>query len=88
MLNLLQLPSFDGSCSVVSTMTSRSRKTNSAHNFNNNANMVAVPGIGFIRELSSGNIRVEYKDGSALTVSCLNNLLDNLFYNDIQLNSF
>lgn len=50
--------------------------------------MVAVPGIGFIRELSSGNIRVEYKDGSALTVSCLNNLLDNLFYNDIQLNSF
>ncbi|XP_029660086.1 serine/threonine-protein kinase PLK4 [Formica exsecta] len=66
------LPSFDGSCSVVSTMTSRSRKTNSAHNFNNNANMVAVPGIGFIRELSSGNIRVEYKDGSALTVSSQN----------------
>ncbi|KAL6427074.1 hypothetical protein ACFW04_009329 [Cataglyphis niger] len=63
------LPSFDGSCSVVSTVTSRSRKMNSAHNINNNANMVAVPGIGFASKLSSGDIRVEYRDGSALTVS-------------------
>ncbi|XP_072745966.1 serine/threonine-protein kinase PLK4-like [Anoplolepis gracilipes] len=69
MLNLVQVPSFDGSCSVVSTMTSRSRKVNSAHNFNNNANKVVVPGIGLATKLSSGDIRVDYRDGSALTVS-------------------
>ncbi|GAB1864829.1 Serine/threonine-protein kinase PLK4 [Camponotus japonicus] len=62
------LPSFNGSCSVVSTMTSRSRKMNSTHSLNN-ANKVAVPGVGFATRLSSGDIRVDYKDGSALTVS-------------------
>ncbi|XP_025264151.1 serine/threonine-protein kinase PLK4 isoform X2 [Camponotus floridanus] len=62
------LPSFNGSCSVVSTMTSRSRKMNSMHSLNN-ANKVAVPGVGFATRLSSGDIRVDYKDGSALTVS-------------------
>lgn len=76
------MPSFDGSCSVVSTMASRSRKINSTHSFNN-ANKVAVPGIGFATTLSSGDIRVDYKDGSALTVSLniYNNLLDNFFNN-------
>ncbi|XP_029160942.1 serine/threonine-protein kinase PLK4 [Nylanderia fulva] len=62
------LPSFDGSCSIVSTVASKSRKINSAHSFNN-ANKVSVPGIGFATTLSSGDIRVDYKDGSALTVS-------------------
>ncbi|XP_011637322.1 serine/threonine-protein kinase PLK4 [Pogonomyrmex barbatus] len=63
------LPSFDATCSVVSTVTSRSRKMNSMHNSHNNVNKVAVPGIGIATKLSSGDIRVDYKDGSALTVS-------------------
>jgi len=54
-------------------MTSRSRKMNSTHNSNNNVYKVAVPGIGFATKFSSGDIRIDYKDGSALTVSdCLN----------------
>ncbi|EZA49997.1 Serine/threonine-protein kinase PLK4 [Ooceraea biroi] len=64
------LPSFDATCSVVSTVASRSRKMSSMHSSScNNANKVAVPGIGFATKLSSGDIRVDYKDGSALTVS-------------------
>ncbi|XP_071566402.1 serine/threonine-protein kinase PLK4 [Temnothorax nylanderi] len=64
------LPSFDASCSVVSTTTSRSRKMNSMHNSNHhNVTKVAVPGIGFVTKLSSGDIRVDYRDGTALTVS-------------------
>lgn len=67
--NSFQLPSFDATCSVVSTVASRSRKMNSTHSSSNNMNKVAVPGIGFATKLSSGDIRVDYKDGSALTVS-------------------
>ncbi|EFN78661.1 serine/threonine-protein kinase PLK4 [Harpegnathos saltator] len=63
------LPSFDASCSVVSTVTSRSRKTNSIHSSNNNVDKVAVPGIGFATQFTSGDIRIDYKDGSALTMN-------------------
>jgi len=66
--SFFQLPSFDATCSVVSTVTSKSRK-NFKHNSNNNISKVIVPGIGFATKLSSGDIRVDYKDGSALTVS-------------------
>ncbi|XP_011880255.1 PREDICTED: serine/threonine-protein kinase PLK4 [Vollenhovia emeryi] len=63
------LPSFGTTCSMISTATSRSRKINSTHNSCHTVNKVAVPGIGFATKLSSGDIRVDYKDGSALTVS-------------------
>ncbi|XP_014467426.1 PREDICTED: serine/threonine-protein kinase PLK4 [Dinoponera quadriceps] len=63
------LPSFDASCSVVSTVASRSRKMNSTHSSNNIVDKVAVPGIGFATQFTSGNIRVDYKDGSVLTVN-------------------
>ncbi|KYN06911.1 Serine/threonine-protein kinase PLK4 [Cyphomyrmex costatus] len=62
------MPSFDASCSVMSTGTSRSRKMNSIRNSNQNTK-IAVPGIGFATKLLSGHIRVDYKDGSALIVS-------------------
>lgn len=70
-LNIFQLPSFDATCSILSTVVSRSRKINSMHNSNNNINQVVVPGIGFAMQLLSGDIRVDYKDGSALIVSYL-----------------
>ncbi|XP_034196457.2 polo like kinase SAK [Osmia lignaria lignaria] len=61
------MPSFDAS-SVISTVASRSRKLNSIRNLNN-TNKIAIPGIGTATQLSSGDIRVDYKDGTALTVS-------------------
>ncbi|XP_076642183.1 polo like kinase SAK isoform X1 [Halictus rubicundus] len=64
------MPSFDASCSVISTVASQSRKMNSIRNSNtSNFNKVVVPGVGTATQLSSGDIRVNYKDGSALTVS-------------------
>lgn len=69
--NCFQLPSFDASCSVVSTVASKSHKMSSIYSsINNNiADKVAVPDIGFVTRFKSGDIRVDYKDGSALTVS-------------------
>ena len=32
-------------------------------------NKVVVPGIGMAIQLASGDVRIDYKDGSALTVS-------------------
>ncbi|KZC12596.1 Serine/threonine-protein kinase PLK4 [Dufourea novaeangliae] len=66
----LDMPSFDASCSVISTVASHSRKMNSMRNSSTtNTNKVVVPGVGTATQLSSGDIRVNYKDGSALTVS-------------------
>nr|XP_003702230.1 PREDICTED: serine/threonine-protein kinase PLK4 [Megachile rotundata] len=62
------MPSFDAS-SVISTVASRSRKMNSISNLNTNTYKIMIPGIGTATQLSSGDIRVDYKDGSALTVS-------------------
>ncbi|XP_076277413.1 polo like kinase SAK [Lasioglossum baleicum] len=63
------MPSFDAS-SVISTVASRSRKMNSIRNSNtSNFSKVVVPGVGIATQLSTGDIRVNYKDGSALTVS-------------------
>ncbi|CAK9819361.1 Serine/threonine-protein kinase PLK4 [Anthophora plagiata] len=63
------MPSFDAS-SVISTVASRSRKMNSIRNMNNNISYkVGVPGVGTATQLSTGDIRVDYKDGSSLTVS-------------------
>ncbi|XP_032670106.1 serine/threonine-protein kinase PLK4 isoform X2 [Odontomachus brunneus] len=73
------LPSFEASCSVVSTITSRSRKTNSMYSSNNNTNKVAVPGIGFATKFTSGDIRIDYKDGSALIVSPQNHSGDIMY---------
>ncbi|XP_043289776.1 serine/threonine-protein kinase PLK4 [Venturia canescens] len=63
------MPSFDGTCSVVSTVTSRSRRSNSLRASSCSMNKVAVPGIGVATQLPSGDVRVNYKDGSTLTVS-------------------
>lgn len=62
------MPSFDAS-SVISTVASRSRKINSIRNTNTSVYKVAVPGVGTATQLPSGDIRVDYKDGSTLTVS-------------------
>ncbi|XP_020284452.1 serine/threonine-protein kinase PLK4 [Pseudomyrmex gracilis] len=61
-----RLPSFDATCSVISTVTSKSHKMRNSFN---NVNKVEVPGIGFATTLSSGDIKVYYKDGSSLTVN-------------------
>ncbi|XP_053974989.1 serine/threonine-protein kinase PLK4 [Hylaeus volcanicus] len=62
------MPSFDASCSI-STVASRSHKMNSIRNLSNNMSKVVVPGIGTATQLSSGDIRLDYKDGSTLTVN-------------------
>ena len=69
-----QMPSFDAS-SVTSTVASRSRKANSIRNISNSFCKIAVPGIGTATQLSSGEIHVNYKDGSTLTVSRLLNCI-------------
>ncbi|XP_015184003.1 PREDICTED: serine/threonine-protein kinase PLK4 isoform X2 [Polistes dominula] len=62
------MPSFDAMYSVGSTITSRSRKMNSVHSTNCDIEKVTVPGIGIAMELPSGDIKIDYKDGSSLTV--------------------
>lgn len=67
--NSTQMPSFDAMYSVGSTITSRSRKMNSVHSKNCDiVKKVTVPGIGIAMELPSGDIKIDYKDGSSLTV--------------------
>ncbi|XP_031844945.1 polo like kinase SAK isoform X2 [Nomia melanderi] len=63
------MPSFDASCSVISTIASHTRKLNSIKNSNTSSMKIIVPGVGTATQLSSGDIRVNYKDGSTLTVS-------------------
>lgn len=65
--NIPIMPSFDAS-SVTSTVASRSRKANSIRNISNSFCKIAVPDIGTATQLSSGEIHVNYKDGSILTV--------------------
>ncbi|XP_033191756.2 polo like kinase SAK isoform X2 [Bombus vancouverensis nearcticus] len=62
------MPSFDAS-SVISTVASRSRKMNSIRNIGNSFCKVSIPGIGTATKLSSGDIHVDYRDGSTLTLS-------------------
>ncbi|XP_063987432.1 serine/threonine-protein kinase PLK4 [Diachasmimorpha longicaudata] len=69
MCSPLVMPSFDATCSVVSGVTTRSRKTNSMRVSTYNFNKVNVPGIGVATQMPSGDIKVEYKDGSSLMVS-------------------
>ncbi|XP_012261416.2 serine/threonine-protein kinase PLK4 [Athalia rosae] len=64
------MPSFNASCSVVSTVASRSRRSNSvcvSTNLTNNK--ITIPGVGVATQLSTGDVRVDYGDGSMLTVS-------------------
>uniref|UniRef100_A0A6V7J665 POLO box domain-containing protein n=1 Tax=Bracon brevicornis TaxID=1563983 RepID=A0A6V7J665_9HYME len=63
------MPSFDATCSVVSAITTRSRKAAPTGRSTYNYNRVTVPGIGTATQLPTGDIKVEYKDGSILTVS-------------------
>lgn len=63
------MPSFDAS-SVISTVTSRSRKMNSVRNTSNNSICkIAIPDICTATQLSSGDIHINYKDGSSLIVN-------------------
>lgn len=66
---MFQMPSFDGTCSVLSNATTRSRRSNSVRVSACNMNKVTVPGVGVATQLPSGDVRVDYKDGSTLTVS-------------------
>lgn len=63
------MPSFDATCSVVSGMTTRSRKVNLSRVSTYNFNKVTVPGVGAATQMPSGDVKVEFKDGSSLTVS-------------------
>lgn len=71
------MPSFDAS-SVISTVASRSRKMNSIRNIGNSFCKVSIPGIGTATKLSSGDIHVDYRDGSTLTVSIFINYINNI----------
>ncbi|XP_047370317.1 serine/threonine-protein kinase PLK4 [Vespa velutina] len=62
------MPSFDAIYSAVSTTTSRSRKINSVYSTNCDIEKVTIPGIGIAIKLPSGDIKIDYKDGSSLTV--------------------
>ncbi|XP_023248429.1 serine/threonine-protein kinase PLK4 isoform X2 [Copidosoma floridanum] len=65
-----QLPSsFDATCSMVSTVNSQSRKSNSVRVSQTKVTKINVPGIGTAIQTPSGDIRVDYKDGSVLTVT-------------------
>ncbi|KAJ8668601.1 hypothetical protein QAD02_010264 [Eretmocerus hayati] len=64
------MPSFDATCSMVSSMiNSRSRKTNSSRISQSKGVRVNIPGIGTAHQTPSGDIRVEYADGSVLTMT-------------------
>ncbi|OXU23422.1 hypothetical protein TSAR_006105 [Trichomalopsis sarcophagae] len=63
------MPSFDATCSMVSTVNSRSRRSNSVRLHQSKAIKVNVPGVGTAIQMPSGDIRVDYKDGSVLTVT-------------------
>ncbi|KAL0105998.1 hypothetical protein PUN28_016015 [Cardiocondyla obscurior] len=68
------MPSFDATCSVISTTTttSKSRKANFSLNSNYNAiivHKIMVPRIGVATTFSSNDIRVDFKDGTALTIN-------------------
>lgn len=62
------MPSFDATCSVMSAVTSRSKKTNSVRSSQYAFNRVIIPGIGVAIQLPNGDVKIEYKDGSAITV--------------------
>lgn len=63
------MPSFDATCSMVSAITSKSKRAASVRSSNYIFNQVTVPGIGIATQLPSGDVKVEYNDGSSLTVS-------------------
>lgn len=63
------MPSFDAIYSAVSTTTSRSRKMNSVYSTNCDVEKVTIPGIGIAMKLPTGDIKIDYKDGSSLTVN-------------------
>lgn len=63
------MPSFDGTCSVVSTVASRSKRANSIRVNQHKGSKVTVPGFGTITESATGDLRVDYNDGSILIVS-------------------
>jgi hypothetical protein len=74
------MPSFDATCSMVSTINSRSRRSNSVRAPQSKVTKVNVPGIGTATQTPTGDIRVDYKDGSALTVRLLITYLQKYIY--------
>ena len=63
------MPSFTATCSIMSNSNSRVKRTSSLRVSQQNPTKVNVPGIGTAIQTPSGDIRVEFKDGSVLTVS-------------------
>ncbi|XP_034942136.1 serine/threonine-protein kinase PLK4 [Chelonus insularis] len=63
------MPSFDATCSVVSGMTTRSKKTSLRSMPNTYTNKINIPGLGVTTQLPSGEVKVEFKDGTALIMS-------------------
>lgn len=69
MNNLPVIPSFNATCSMASTTVSRSKLSNSVQMSFSDIKKVMVPGVGVTTQLPSGDIRIDYKDGSAITAS-------------------
>ncbi|CAB0036393.1 unnamed protein product [Trichogramma brassicae] len=64
-----QMPSFDATCSMVSTtLNVPAKNRHSNHFLESKPVKVDVPGIGTGVQMPSGDIRIDYKDGSVLTV--------------------
>lgn len=59
------MPSFGDMYSVISTITSRSRKINSMHNSNKVPELTKIDSV---EELPSGDIRIKYIDKSVITI--------------------
>lgn len=62
------MPSFEATCSMMSGMTTRSKRINSVRVSHYNFNKVTVPGVGIATQMPSGDVKVDYRDGSCLTV--------------------
>lgn len=68
------MPSFDATCSMVSSMyvTKKPSRSNSLRVSQSKAvKEVNVPGVGTALQTPSGDVRIDYKDGSILTVSII-----------------
>ncbi|XP_058794840.1 serine/threonine-protein kinase PLK4 [Phymastichus coffea] len=66
------MPSFDATCSMTSTINpgfSQLRRANSLRVSQSKAVKISIPNIGTAVQTPSGDIRVDYKDGSVLTVT-------------------
>ena len=58
---------------MVSSVPSRSKISNSFRNSQSRSNKINIPGICTATQMTSGDIKIDYKDGSSIIVSFLFN---------------